>query len=427
MRYLYTLLLYLALPLVLARLFWRGFKAPDYRRRWPERLGLLPTISGPPCIWIHAVSVGETRAALPLIRALLARYPERPLLVTTTTPTGSRQVRAELGSNVRHGYVPYDLPDAVMRFLRRARPALAIIMETELWPNLFHHCHRRRIPLIVANARLSPRSARGYTRVPGLTAATLACATRIAAQSEADAARFIALGAAPKKVQVMGNIKYDLTLPEDLPPRARALRQALGKKRLILLGASTHVGEDEALLEVYGHLHQGLPELLLLLVPRHPERFASVAELCRRRGLRTLLRSQDQRCGGDTRVFVGDTMGELLLFYAVADIAFVGGSLVPVGGHNVLEPALLGVPVLFGPYMFNFAEASERLIAAGAAWQVTNTDELTVVCQRLLNDPRLRRAAGEKGQGVVQHQRGALTTLLALVAEQLDARPTTTA
>jgi 3-deoxy-D-manno-octulosonic-acid transferase len=417
-RWLYTVLLYPILPLALLRLYWRGRRDPEHRQRWPERWGFIPPMpSG--CLWVHAVSVGETRAALPLIRALLARYPGQPLLVTTTTLTGSRQVREALGERVHHVYAPYDLPGAVQRFLRRIRPRLAVIMETELWPNLLRQCAVAGIPVMIANARLSERSARGYARIGRLTASMLRDVTLIAAQAEADAKRFRALGA--PRVEVAGNLKYDLTLPDDLPDRGRQLRrELLGEERRVWIAASTHAGEDEQVLDAFARLRARWPELLLLLVPRHPERFDGVADLCRQRDFETIRRSGQRPCAPDTAVFLGDSMGELLLFYAAADLAFVGGSLVPTGGHNVLEPALLGLPVLFGPHMFNFTEAGERLLAANAAWRVADAAALADVTDRLLADPETRRAAGQRGRAMVERHRGALAALLAGIEALLD-------
>ena len=410
MRLLYTGLLYLILPLALLRLYWRGRHDAGHRRRWRERLGFFPPLpSG--CLWVHAVSLGETRAALPLIRALLERYPDQPLLVTTTTLTGSRQVREALGERVLHVYAPYDLPGAVRRFLRQTRPRLAVIMETELWPNLLRQCAVAGIPTMIANARLSERSARGYARIRRLTASMLRDVTLIAAQAEADADRFRALGA--PRVEVTGNLKYDLSLPDDLPERGWQLRrELLGEERRVWIAASTHAGEDEPILAALALLRPRWPELLLLLVPRHPERFDGVAALCRQQGCKLVRRSEQRACAPDTAVFLGDTMGELLLFYAAADLAFVGGSLVDTGGHNVLEPALLGLPVLFGPHMFNFTEASQRLLAAEAAWQVTDAAALATAVDRLLADPELRRTVGQRGRAVVERHRGALAALL---------------
>lgn len=411
MRLLYTGLLYLLLPLALLRLYWRGQRDPGHRQRWRERFGWVAPLPEPACLWLHAVSVGETRAALPLIRALRERDPHRTILVTTTTLTGSRQVREALGDQVQHVYAPYDLPGAVRRFLRQAQPQLAIIMETELWPNLLHQCAAAGIPTLIANARLSERSMRGYARFGWLTRPMLHDIALIAAQSEADAERFRALGA--PRVAVTGNLKYDLTLPDDLAEQGRQLRRELfGENRPVWIAASTHIGEDEQVLDAFAQLRGFWPDLLLLLVPRHPERFDSVAELCRRRGFSVTRRSEKQPCSVETAVFLGDSMGELLRFYAAADLAFVGGSLIPTGGHNVLEPALLGLPTLFGPHMFNFTEASERLLQAGAAWQVGNAGELAAAVDRLLADPASGRNAGQRGRAVVERHRGALAALL---------------
>ncbi|MDZ7620934.1 MAG: lipid IV(A) 3-deoxy-D-manno-octulosonic acid transferase [Candidatus Competibacteraceae bacterium] len=419
LRRLYTGLLYLILPLALLRLYWRGRRDPGHRQRWRERLGWIPLLPEPGCLWIHAVSVGETRAALPLIRALRTRYPDAPLLVTTTTLTGSRQVREALETTVRHVYAPFDLPGAVERFLRNARPRLAVIMETELWPNLLRQCAAAGIPVLIANARLSERSARGYTRIRRLTASMLRDVTLIAAQAEADAERFRALGA--PRVEVVGNLKYDLQLPEDLPEQGlRLRRERLGERRPVWIAASTHAGEEEVILDALALLRPRWPELLLLLVPRHPERFAGVAALCQQRGLRVVRRGEERPCAPDTAVFLGDSMGELLQFYAATDLALVGGSLVATGGHNVLEPALLGLPVLFGPHMFNFTEAGQRLLAAEAAWQVSDAATLATAVDRLLANPERRRSAGERGRAVVERHRGALAALLARVEELLE-------
>ena len=417
LRGLYSGLLYLFLPLALLRLYWRGRRDAGHRQRWRERLGLLPALPTG-CLWLHAVSVGETRAALPLIRALLARYPQWPLLVTTTTLTGSRQVREALGEQVQHVYAPYDLPGAVHRFLRQTQPRLAVIMETELWPHLLRQCAAAHIPVLLANARLSERSARGYARIGGLTTALLQDVTLIAAQADADAERFRALGA--PRVEVIGNLKYDLQLPDDLREHGRQLRQELlGEERPVWIAASTHAGEDEQILDAFARLRERWPTLLLLLVPRHPERFAGVATLCRQRGFSLVGRSERQPCRPDTAVFLGDSMGELLLFYAAADLAFVGGSLVATGGHNVLEPALLGLPVLFGPHMFNFTEAGQRLLQAQAAWQISDAAALAQTVDRLLTDPQSGRAAGQRGREMVERHRGALARTLARIASLL--------
>jgi 3-deoxy-D-manno-octulosonic-acid transferase len=419
MRFLYTLLLYLALPLVLLRLLWRGVRNPAYRRRWSERFGRFPHTPPAGAIWIHAVSVGEAIAAFPLVQRLRERQPARPIVFTTTTPTGServvRQFGAAIHTGVHHGYLPYDLPDAVARFLARSRPAVAVIMETELWPNMYAACAARRIPIIVANARLSARSAAGYRRIAGLTRATLHRVTLIAAQGETDAARFRALGAPADRVRVTGNLKFDLDLPPDLERRAGELRRAWGAQRPVWIAASTHDGEEQQILAAHSQARRQAPDLLLVLLPRHPERFDRIAALCAERGHRVVRRSEQRPCEPGTDVFLADSMGEALLFYAAADVAFVGGSLVPAGGHNPLEPAALARPVLYGPHMFNFEEISRLLRDAGGSRQVDDAGELAQAIVDYLDDPALRRQTGQRALEVVEQNRGALNRLLELI------------
>lgn len=419
MRIIYTLLLYLLAPLVLLRLAWRGLRAPDYWRRWPERFGYITPALGERVIWLHAVSVGEVQAAEPLVRALLEKHSDYGLLVTTVTPTGSARVTALFGDEVAHVYAPYDLPGAVARFLQRVRPRLAIVMETELWPNLFHACKRRSIPLLLVNARLSEKSLRGYRRVRPLVASTLAAIDGIAAQGEHDAERFIRLGADTGRLSVTGNLKFEQRVPPSLFERAEVLRRDWGVGRPVWIAASTHEGEDELLLDVFEQLRRQYPDCLLVLVPRHPERFAGVAELSRTRGYETLLRSEQRPCTPATAVFVGDSMGELPLFYAASDVAFVGGSLVHHGGHNLLEPAALGIPVVTGPAVFNFKEITQLLLDAGACEQVENSLELERVVARWLGDANERHRVGQCGKQVVEKNRGALQAVLDMVSRYL--------
>ena len=420
MRTIYTLLLYLLAPLVLLRLAWRGLRAPEYWRRWPERFGFIEPPLGKQVIWVHAVSVGEVQAAEPLVRALLENYPAYSLLVTTVTPTGSARVTALFGDEVAHVYAPYDLPGTVKRFFLRVRPQLAIVMETELWPNLFHACCNRRVPLLLVNARLSAKSMAAYLRVKRLVARTLGNITEIAAQGEADAQRFERLGAQQDRITVSGNLKFEQRIPPSLLERAEVLRRDWGTGRPVWVAASTHEGEDELLLDVFSQLRKQFADCLLVLVPRHPERFECVAELCRQRGLNIVLRSEMRPCDAATRVFVGDSMGELPLFLAAADVAFVGGSLVPHGGHNLLEPAGLGIPVVTGPHVFNFAEICELLLQAGACEKVGNTAELAATLGRWLGDANERHRVGEQGRAVVEKNRGALQTVLAMVDRHLQ-------
>ena len=414
MRLIYSVVLWLLAPGVLLRLWWRGRRAPAYRRRWGERFGAVVPLSGPAPVWVHAVSVGETQAAAPLIQALMREYPDVPVWVTSTTPTGSDRVRALFGDSVYHSYAPYDLPGAVERFLDRVRPRLALIMETELWPNLFHACRRRGIAVVVANARLSPRSAAGYRRVRPLVAATLGNVEVIAAQTREDAERFAALGARADQLRVMGNIKFDIAVPVDIKCRGEQLRREQFGGRPVWVAASTHAGEDEQVLDAYAGLRQRVAGVLLVLVPRHPERFDAVVELCRERGYDVARRSEGKGGLAGADVLVGDTMGELPVFYAACDVAFVGGSLVPVGGHNVLEAAALGVPVVFGPHMFNFDAIARLFVDAGAARQVAGSGELAEVVSGWFDAPEVGRGVGRRGFELVEANRGALDRLLAL-------------
>ncbi|MGE8406568.1 MAG: lipid IV(A) 3-deoxy-D-manno-octulosonic acid transferase [Pseudomonas sp.] len=413
-RTLYTLLFHLGLPLVALRLFLRGRKAPAYRERIGERFGFgLPPLQ-PGGIWVHAVSVGESIAAAPMIRALLARYPQLPITVTCMTPTGSERIKALFANEprIQHCYLPYDLPWAAARFLDRARPRLAVIMETELWPNHIHQCARRGIPVALANARLSERSARGYARFAGLTRPMLAEMSLFAVQTETEAQRFRDLGARPECVQVTGSIKFDLTIDAQLRERAAQLRgQWQAQQRPVWIAASTHEGEDELILAAHLQLLEHHGDALLILVPRHPERFNAVFELSAAQ-FPTLRRSTGAAVQADTQVLVGDTMGELLFLYALADIAFVGGSLVANGGHNPLEPAALALPVIMGPHVFNFLEISALLREAGALQDVDDAEGLAAAVRRLIELPRDARKMGEAGVAVMRANQGALQRLL---------------
>ncbi len=409
----YTVLLRLALPFVMLRLYWRSLKAPAYRRRVGERLGWGPPPSGAD-LWIHAVSVGEVQAAEPLIRRLMSREPALRLLVTTTTPTGAARVHDLFGDALAHRYTPYDLPGIIARFLDRVRPTLVIVMETEIWPNTLAVCERRGIAVILANARLSARSARGYARLAALTRATFARFTRIAAQSHADAQRFIALGADPACLSVTGSIKFDLRQPASLLNQAEAMRRLWGQ-RPVWVAASTREGEESQVLEAHRQLLARIPEALLVLVPRHPERFDRVAALVSRRGFSLARRSRRERCSDETAVLLVDTMGELPAFIAAGDAAFIGGSLVPSGGHNLLEAAAAGVPVAVGPHTFNFALITEMLVEEGAAARVADASTLAALMASWLSDAALRAQVGERGREVVARNRGALDRLIAVI------------
>lgn len=417
MRFLYTFCFQLLLPAVLLRLWWKGRAAPAYRRRWAERFGRFAG-ARPGGIWVHAVSLGETIAALPLVKALQARHPELPITVTTTTPTGSARVVAALGDSVCHVYAPYDLPWCLAAFLARTRPRLAIVMETELWPNTLHALKARRIPVVLANARLSARSARGYARYSALTAPMLACLSRVAAQHADDGRRFVELGLPTARLAVTGSIKFDLSIPESVRAGAEILRSGFGP-RPVWIAASTHRGEDEAALTAHRRLRMRLPEALLLLVPRHPERFDEVAALCLAQGERIARRSRGETVGPETSVYLGDTLGELLVLYGAADLAFVGGSLVGVGGHNLLEPAALSLPCLTGPHCFNFLDITRQLTEAGGARVVESAEALAEAVTAWLQQPQARREAGAAALAVVAANRGALARLMEVIAEEL--------
>ncbi|MDB5978987.1 MAG: 3-deoxy-D-manno-octulosonic acid transferase [Pseudomonas sp.] len=418
-RLLYTLLFHLGLPVVAVRLWLRARKAPAYAKRIGERFafGLPPMQRGG--IWVHAVSVGESIAAAPMIRALLARYPQLPITVTCMTPTGSERIKALFGNEprIQHCYLPYDLPWAAGRFLAHIQPRLGVIMETELWPNHIHQCAKRGIPVVLANARLSERSARGYGRFAKLTRPMLAEMSGFAVQTEAEAQRFRELGARPECVEVTGSIKFDLTIDPQLLVRAAELREQWHtSQRPTWIAASTHAGEDEVMLAAHRQLLLSHPDALLILVPRHPERFNSVHDLCQQQGFDTVRRSAGQAVTASTSVLLGDTMGELLFLYALADCAFVGGSLVPNGGHNLLEPAALAKPVLSGPHLFNFLEIAALLRYAGALEEVSDTAGLAKAVQQLFDQPAIATNMANAGLEVMRANQGALQRLMDILA-----------
>ena len=416
MRYFYSFLLYLAMPFLLLRLWWKSRRLPAYRERMAERLGFYP-IKLDRCIWVHAVSMGETIAAAPLIKNLITRYSSLQVLVTTMTPTGSEQVKKLFGDTVKHVYLPYDMPDAVARFLNAMHPVIGVIIETEMWPNLLAACQQKKIPVCLVNARLSEKSARGYSRIAPITREMLQHINVIAAHGEKDAERFIVLGAAKEKVLVTGNIKFDLSLPEDLEVKSDALREALGKNRFIWIAASTHEGEEDIILAAHEALRAKNPQALLVLVPRHPDRFDEIAKRCEQQ-FRTVRRSTNEACSPETAVYLGDTMGELLLMYGAADVAFVGGSLIPRGGHNMLEPGALGKPILTGPHLFNFKEISDMFKVANALLLVQDAASLTKELELLAQNVNERMEVGARAKAVVAANRGALGKQLEIIQNQ---------
>jgi 3-deoxy-D-manno-octulosonic-acid transferase len=376
-----------------------------------------------PTVWLHAVSLGEMSAAAPLIRAIRARHSQIPLLLTTATPAGRARAQALFGASVDVRFLPYDTPGSVRRFLARARPRLAIIMETELWPNLYRECERRGVRVLLANARLSAKSVARYRRLGSLFSGLFTANVQVAAQSAEDADRFQSIGSAPARIHVAGNVKFDLQLAAGIIDQGRSLRAAFGSSRPVWIAGSTHAGEEELLLDAHARLLAEMPDALLLLVPRHKDRFAAVAELLARRGVRFARRSGGLTPDAGSQVLLVDTVGELALLYASADVAFVGGSLVAVGGHNLLEPAALGLPVLTGPHYFNSREIALLLLKQGAALQVTDAQELAAVLRRLLDDPEERRRIGAAGKQIVESNRGSVARLLALMDPWLEDSP----
>jgi 3-deoxy-D-manno-octulosonic-acid transferase len=408
MRYLYTLLFYCCLPFLFIRLWRKGKKTPGYRLRWKERLGFIPSLAIKDSIWIHAVSLGEMIAAKPLIQALRAQYSDKILVITTTTVSGSSLAQQYVSDKVYHYYLPYDLPGPITRFLDKICPAQVIIMETELWPNLLHYTAQRNVPILLANARLSVSSMQSYARIVTITREMLSHIDCIAAQTQQDADHFMQLGAKPEQIRILGNVKFDMPLPMDLIEKGHALRQSFGAPRPTLIAASTHAGEEEIILRAFHQFLKNWPDALLILVPRHPERFEAVAELCQQQGHSLIRRTQQQSCTETTQIFLGDTLGELFLYYAMADIAFVGGSFAHIGGHNPLEPAAVGLPVLTGPIVFNFTEIFKLLHKAGAALTVADEITLCDAWTRLMHDPAQCKQMGQIGQQVVDENRGAV-------------------
>lgn len=426
MRFAYTVIFYLAVPLILLRLLWRALAAPAYAKRWAERFGFFaaPEVdrAAQKVIWLHTVSVGEFIAALPLIKQLQARG-DVFLVITTTTPTGSERVRASLGNSVFHVYAPYDLPDVLARFINRIRPALLLIMETELWPNTLGACAKRAIPSILVNARMSERSARGYQKFSALTRPMLRNLTMALVQNKTDALRLNQLGLPVANTQVTGSIKFDLTIGDELRAQAAELKRQWSNagERLIWIAASTHQGEDELILDAFAQCrkHPALHKLLLVLVPRHPERFTSVGNLCQSRGF-VVARRSTQQLASHTDIILGDTMGELLLMLGASDIAFVGGSLVPNGGHNFIEPAAWQLPLLSGEHVFNFAEVARLLQAAGGLQLVSGAQALAEQLTALATTAELRQARGLAALQVANDNRGALQKTLAIINQMLD-------
>ncbi|MEX3526886.1 MAG: lipid IV(A) 3-deoxy-D-manno-octulosonic acid transferase [Burkholderia sp.] len=421
LRAVYRALWWIVTPAAVVRLFWRSRKERGYREHIGERFGhLAPAMRarrGPddaaPLIWVHAVSVGETRAAQPLIEALLAARPDARLLVTHMTPSGRATGEQLFGSRVLRCYLPYDMPHLVRRFLRAWRPTLGLVMETEVWPTLIDECRRASVPLVLTNARMSARSLRRASRFGPAVREVFGGFSRVLAQSPSDAERLGSLGA--RNVAVLGNLKFDMSTPPELAARGRAWREAIGS-RSVWVAASTREGEEALVLRAFAALET--PGALLILVPRHPQRFDAVAALAAREGQvvarRTALWASGAAAGqahaalpSDTTVLLGDSMGELGAYYAAADVAFIGGSLLPLGGQNLIEACAVGVPVLIGPHVFNFTQATADAVVVGAAAQVQDPEELATVLDVLFADPARRTAMGAVGAAFAARHRGA--------------------
>lgn len=414
MRFVYIVFAYLLAPLVIGAFAVRGLRDRSHRQGFSQRLGFGEALTAD-SIWVHAVSVGEVQAAAPLVHALRERFPAVPLVLTTATPTGRARAQALFKTGVDVRYVPIDLPGAVRRFFRRVRPRLAIILETEIWPNLYNRCGRLNVPLVMASARISPRSVDRYRRLVGLFRDALSHGIFIAAQSEEDAERFRSIGANPQRTHVIGNIKFDFGYPPDIAERGRDLRRMLGANRAVWVAGSTHDKEEDVLLDAHALIRQRYPDALLVLVPRHPPRFGEVAASIKDRGVVFVSRTSGMSVTERTQVYLLDTLGELPPFYAAGDVAFVGGSLVPIGGHNLLEPASLGEPIVAGPHNFNSADISKLLIERGAVRIVHGAAELAKVVGDLLADPAARHQMGAAGRKAVDENRGAVSRLMAFI------------
>lgn len=423
MRWLYTLFFYICLPLIVCRLLWRSLKSPAYRQRLTERFGFLPSADvrqSSVSIWLHTVSVGETISAYPIACRILEAYPQYTLWLTTTTPTGSARARDLFSEEITHGrvmhsYMPYDLPDCMARFIQKIRPVCAIFMETEVWPNTLTVCNKKRIPCVLINARLSEKSLQKYQRLASFSQQTFSLFSHIVAQTKNDADRLRALGSMP--VTVSGNIKSEVCVTPELSDAAKQLREQWSSngRKVVMIAASTHAGEDEVILSVYRELLGEHPSLRLVIVPRHPERFADVEQLCLAQGWQVALRSKERSVVDNTQVIIGDTLGELLLFYGASDIAIIGGSFIEHGGHNMLEAAVWGLPIISGPSVYNFSQIAKDMQDQNALILVDNQQVLVVTVDQLLRDTCGMALLGSNAKQYVKQSTGAVETTIALI------------
>jgi len=423
MRIAYAILTYVLLPVYASYWLFRGLGNRSYWDRLGQRFGFGYPRLVTGCIWVHAVSVGEVQASVPLIRALVKQFPDRHVLITTVTPTGAARVRLLFGQSVAHSYIPFETPHSIHSFFNSVRPQIALIMETEIWPNLYQECGRREIPLVLVSARISPKSVKSYRKFLPLFRDTLSYGIVIAAQSQLDADRFRSLGAAPERTWVTGNIKFDIELPDDLIARGAEFRRDNFEDRPVWVAASTHDREEEQVLHAHELVLKKFPNAMLILVPRHPERFAAVRTLLHKRGHNFISRTDALPCTSDTEVLLGDTMGEVPLFYAASNVAFVGGTLVPIGGHNLLEPAALGLPVVTGPHLFSTQDIADKFEKLGASVTVNNAGQLGTAIADLFTDRDSAIDIGNRGREIVMQNKGALDRLLHLLRPLLKKAP----
>jgi 3-deoxy-D-manno-octulosonic-acid transferase len=417
MRFIYSAIFYLIIPFVLFRLYWRGFTTPEHRRRWHERFAFYKQSYPQNVIWFHAVSVGEVEALFPLVNAIKKQHSD-PILITTMTPTGSARVKTVLGDSVSHVYIPYDIPDAVGRFMRCFKPKIAVMMETEIWPNLFASCGKNSIPLYIVNARIAEKSLRNYQKLSAFIRPALAQVQLIATQTEDDKNHFIAIGAVPERVKNFGNIKFDVEISPAIIEQGLQIKANLFKNRFVWLVASTHKDEEQIFLDLYRQLKAKIPELLLVLVPRHQQRFAEVTKLCTPQ-LKTVVRTAHTELNNDTDLYLVDTIGELKMFYATADIAFVGGSMVQAGGHNILEAAAVGVPVLFGAYMFNFKVIADGVLKHQAAIQCQTKEDVQEAVLNLYQQADYRNELIARGKVFIQANQGTVARICQVLETEL--------
>ena len=417
MRFIYTCVFYFIIPFIVLRLLWRSIKAPSYRHRWYERFSIYNTKFHTGVVWFHAVSVGEAEALFPLLKQIKLKHPDTKLLITTTTPTGSARVKAVMQDTVSHVYLPYDVPDAICRFMRCFKPRMAVMMETEIWPNIFNYCGDHHIPLYIINARLSEKSSKGYQKISGLIHPALANIKCIATQTNDDASRFISIGADSEKVETLGNIKFDVEITTSTITEGLTIKADLFMDRFVWLIASTHKDEEKIFLDIYKVLKEKIPELLLILVPRHPERFPVVKKLIEKEYLSVATRTLLETVNTKTDVYLVDTMGELKAMYAAADVAFIGGSMVANGGHNILEASAVGVPVMFGPFMDNFKEIARVVLIESAAIQCQSKSDIISSMKLLYEQPDYRKELARKGKAFVQKNQGAIDRICAMLEQ----------